>query len=53
MNFLWWREQLGWAVHNVIAHPVSELLFWIGLRSWGDALHDATVPPHEPGKGRG
>lgn len=49
----WFRENLGWAIHNLIAHPLSEVLFWCGLRSWGDRLHDATVPPHKPGTGRG
>ena len=40
-----------WAVHNLIAHPISEVCHWIG--KFGDWLHDATVPEHEEGTGRG
>jgi len=47
-----------WALHNLVAHPVSELCHWAGyawpcLRDAGSWLHDATVPAHEPGTGRG
>jgi hypothetical protein len=52
------RTDLGWAVHNLIAHPVSELCHWLGylhpaIRAAGNWLHDATVPAHVPGTGRG
>lgn len=52
------RTQLTWAVHNVVAHPVSEACHWLGYlwlpaRDFGNWLHDKTVPPHEPGIGRG
>jgi hypothetical protein len=42
-----------WTMHNIIAHPLSELLFQVGLEDWGNRLHDWTVPVHEPGTGRG
>lgn len=42
-----------WPVHNLIAHPLSELLFWLGLGDLGNRLHDATIPAHEAGTGRG
>lgn len=38
------QEKLWWFIHNVFAHPASELLYWIGLELWGNALHDWTVP---------
>ncbi len=44
-----WR----WTLHNVLAHPISELLFQAGLHSWADLVHDLTVPAHKPGTGRG
>lgn len=44
---------LWWAIHNLIAHPLSEILYWLGLESIGGWLHDETVPEHEEGKGRG
>lgn len=42
-----------WTLHNLIAHPLSEVLFQVGLGEWGNRLHDATIPRHEPGTGRG
>jgi hypothetical protein len=44
---------LWWAIHNVIAHPLSEIFYWIRLESVGNWLHDETVPLHEKGSGRG
>lgn len=42
-----------WALHNLVAHPVSEVAWWLRLRRFGDWLHDATVPEHARGDGRG
>ena len=42
-----------WTLHNLVAHPVSEVLFQVGLYRLGNALHDATIPGHEKGTGRG
>lgn len=54
------REDLGWAAHNLIAHPVSEICYWLGYATasdrfdrFGEWLHEATVPDHEEGTGRG
>ena len=37
-------ERFQWTAHNLIAHPLSEILFQIGLGDWGDRLHDWTIP---------
>ena len=37
-------ERFQWTAHNLVAHPLSELLFQVGLRQWSDAVHDRTVP---------
>lgn len=47
-----------WAVHNAVAHPVSEFMYWAGClhplaRQAGNWLHDVTVPEHGEGTGRG
>jgi len=47
------KTQLWWAIHNIIAHPLSEILYWTGLKTWADWIHDNTIPDHEPGSGRG
>lgn len=45
--------QFWWAVHNLIAHPLSEILYWFGLQQASNWIHDKTVPEHKPGEGRG
>jgi hypothetical protein len=42
-----------WTVHNMIAHPISEVLYLLGLQRWSNWIHDATIPSHQPGTGRG
>ena len=46
-------KRFQWTVHNVIAHPLSEVLCQVGLRKMSDKVHDITVPEHEAGTGRG
>ena len=33
-------------MHNIVAHPLMQILEWIGLVSMADKLHDATLPPN-------
>jgi hypothetical protein len=40
-------EWFWWAVHNLVAHPVSELLYWVRLKKLSKLVHDETVPIHE------
>jgi len=37
-------KRLQWVCHNVLAHPLSEVLFQFGLTRWSKRVHDATVP---------
>jgi hypothetical protein len=46
-------ERWRWTLHNVIAHPLSELLYQLGQRRLSDLVHDSTIPEHLPGTGRG
>lgn len=34
----------AWAIHNLIGHPLMQILSWIGLTKLGLKIHDATVP---------
>jgi hypothetical protein len=43
----------SWPMLNLVAHPVSELLHWVGADDLGGRIHDATLPEHEAGTGRG
>lgn len=39
-----WR----WTLHNVVAHPLSELLHQIGPHALSQRIHDSTVPEVTP-----
>ena len=47
------REHFRWSIHNLLAHPLSEIAYLVGLRKLSDWLHDASVPKHPSGEGRG
>ena len=52
----------NWFVHNMFAHPLSEVVYWL-VRPWGDkkasaisgVIHDSTIPQSEKARvlGRG
>lgn len=52
------KENIMWAIHNLVAHPLSEVFYWTSfvvpftkdLSNW---IHDVTVPNHHYGNGRG
>ena len=41
-RFRWVRHV--WAFHNLVAHPVMQILVWLGFRRAGLWIHDVTVP---------
>jgi len=41
-----WR----WTLHNVVAHPVSEILYQLGCEDLSTRVHDATIPEPSPGR---
>lgn len=46
-------ERFLWTPHNLIAHPLSEILYQLGFKKLSDIVHDSTIPSHPPEKGRG
>ena len=46
-------ERFQWLPHNLIAHPVSEILYQFGFEEAGNWIHDWTIPKHKHGTGRG
>lgn len=38
-----WKKN-AWAFHNVIAHPLMQLLAWCGFKREAIYLHDVTTP---------
>lgn len=46
-------ERFQWTLHNIVGHPLSEILFQVGLGTLSNRVHDATVPTHTKGTGGG
>jgi len=43
----------NWTVHNMFAHPLSEVAYLLGFHELCGMIHDATIPDHKEGEGRG
>lgn len=43
-NFLNKLGPFRWTLHNVIAHPISEIFWLLKLKRAGNWIHDITVP---------
>lgn len=45
-----WRSN-AWAFHNFIAHPVMQIMVWLGMKKRAIKFHDKTTPrPRNGGK---
>ena len=49
-----------WSAHNLVSHPLSEILHLLScicfknkLRAASNWVHDITIPKHNVGEGRG
>jgi len=40
--------RLQWLPHNLVAHPLSELLYQFGFPALAHGVHDATAPDRSP-----
>lgn len=47
------QEKFKWSYHNIIAHPLSEIVYWFGFKDLSDKIHNDSIPEHEEGTGRG
>jgi len=45
--------RFSWTLHNIVAHPMSEILYHLGYKDLGNKIHDKTIPFHKKGTGRG
>lgn len=36
--------RFNYTIHNLIAHPLMEILHLVGLTELGNKVHDATLP---------
>ena len=46
-------EKYRWSLHNLVAHPLSEIVYLCGFEETSNKIHDYTIPDHEEGQGRG
>jgi hypothetical protein len=46
-------ERFKWTFHNLVAHPLSEVAWLFGMTKLSNWIHDASIPKHNPGEGRG
>lgn len=37
-------EKYRWTLHNIVAHPLAEILFHLGFVQASGTLHDLTIP---------
>ena len=37
-------ERFQWTIHNVVAHPLMEVLYQMGFRDLSSKVHDCTTP---------
>lgn len=51
-KFLGRLGRFKWSLHNIVAHPVAEVLWWVGLHRASFWVHDATIPEHDEGEER-
>lgn len=58
MNYNRFQKALGclgrfkWTLHNLIAHPISEILWLIYLERASHWIHEVTIPEHLAGEAR-
>lgn len=38
----WHRHR--WAIHNLVGHPVMQILAWLKKPRWALSVHDRTIP---------
>ena len=43
--------RFSWTLHNVVAHPIQEILYLIGYEDLGNKIHDVTIPMPQKGEG--
>jgi hypothetical protein len=42
-------EKYRWTPHNLVGHPLSEILYLMGSQRWSRWVHDVTLPFHRLG----
>lgn len=40
-------EKYKWTIHNLIAHPISEIIHLLGNTNLAAKIHDCTIPDED------
>lgn len=40
-------DRFKWTIHNIFAHPLSEIAFQLGFIKASEMIHDNTLPDEE------
>lgn len=40
-------EKYKWTIHNLIAHPISEIIHLLGNTNLANKIHDCTIPDED------
>ena len=40
-------KKFKWTIHNVIAHPLSEIVHLVGASVLSEKIHDCTIPDND------
>ena len=43
-------KRFQWTIHNLIAHPLMEILYQVGLEDLSSKVHDSTMPSNAGGE---
>ena len=41
-------DRFQWSLHNIVAHPLSEVLFQVGFQELSEQVHDLSAPAPAP-----
>lgn len=41
-------NRFRWTLHNLVAHPLSEIAYQLGFHAASKSIHDSTAPKEEP-----
>ena len=41
-------DRFQWSLHNIVAHPLSEVLFQVGFQDLSEQVHDLSAPAPAP-----
>ncbi len=44
-------KRFQWSIHNLVAHPLMEITFQLGLHELSEKIHDSTAPTSEESQG--